>query len=57
MTKQFIQSGLATLLFVLAWWPGAAQAQSRDSLRRVYDTRTIYGYGDKYIRTYAKGVT
>ena len=49
MTKRFIQFGLATLAFLLGWGAPAARAQSRDSLLRVYDTRTIYGYGDKYI--------
>ena len=49
MTKRFIQFGLATLAFLLGWGTSTAQAQSRDSLLRVYDTRTIYGYGDKYI--------
>ena len=57
MRKQFIRFGLANLLtFLLLGWvsPAAAQvpsryAPSRDSLLRVYDTRTIYGYGDKYI--------
>ena len=57
MRKQFIRFGLANLLtFLLLGWvsPAAAQvpsryAPSRDSLLRVYDARTIYGYGDKYI--------
>ena len=49
MTKRFIQFGLATLALLLGWSAAAAQAQTRDSLLRVYDTRTIYGYGDKYI--------
>ena len=49
MTKRFIQFGLATLAFLLGWGTPAARAQSRDSLLRAYDTRTIYGYGDKYI--------
>ena len=49
MTKRFIQFGLATLVFLLGWGAPTARAQSRDSLLRVYDTRTIYGYGDKYI--------
>ncbi|WP_345112548.1 hypothetical protein [Hymenobacter algoricola] len=49
MTQRFIQVGLVTLVLLLGWAAPAAQAQTRDSLRRVYDTRTIYGYGDKYI--------
>ena len=49
MTKRFIQLGLATLVLLLGWGTPAARAQTRDSLLRVYDTRTIYGYGDKYI--------
>ena len=56
MYKRFIQSSLTNLVFLLLIWvsPAAAQgpsrnAPSRDSLMRVYDTRTIYGYGDKYI--------
>lgn len=56
MRKRLIQSGLVPLIFLLLGWvsPAAAQVlsprgQLRDSLVRVYDTRTIYGYGDKYI--------
>ena len=56
MRKRLIQSGLVALVFLLLGWvlPAAAQVSSlrgplRDSLVRVYDTRTIYGYGDKYI--------
>lgn len=49
MTKRFTQFGLATLVLLLGWCAPAAQAQTRDSLLRLYDARTIYGYGDKYI--------
>ena len=49
MTKRFIQFGLATLALLLGWAAPAARAQTRDSLLRVYDSRTIYGYGDKYV--------
>ena len=56
MRKRLTQSGLVPLVFLLLGWvsPAAAQVSSlrgqlRDSLVRVYDTRTIYGYGDKYI--------
>ena len=56
MRKRLIQSGLVPLIFLLLGWvsPAAAQVlsprgQLRDSLVRVYDARTIYGYGDKYI--------
>lgn len=49
MTKQFVQYGLVTLTLLLGWYSPTARAQSRDSLMRAYDTRTIYGYGDKYI--------
>ena len=56
MHKRLTQSGLVPLVFLLLGWvsPAAAQVSSlrgtvRDSLVRVYDTRTIYGYGDKYI--------
>ena len=41
MTKRFIQFGPATLALLLGWSAPAAQAQTRDSLLRVYDTRTI----------------
>ncbi|TDN38881.1 hypothetical protein E4631_21545 [Hymenobacter sp. UV11] len=50
------QGGLVPLVLLLVGWsmPAAAQLPIRneplrDSLVRVYDTRTIYGYGDKYI--------
>ncbi|MFD1872651.1 hypothetical protein [Hymenobacter bucti] len=56
MRNRLLQSGLPALVFLLLGWglPAAAQVPSRsglsrDSLMRVYDTRTIYGYGDKYI--------
>ena len=56
MSKRHFQSGLVPLIFLLLGWgsPVAAQGLSprgplRDSLARVYDARTIYGYGDKYI--------
>ena len=49
MPQRFHHIALVTLILLLRWGGPAAQAQSRDSLRRVYDTRTIYGYGDKYI--------
>ncbi|WP_223649572.1 hypothetical protein [Hymenobacter psoromatis] len=56
MRKLLFQASLTPLIFLLLGWvpPAAAQAPlrsglSRDSLVRVYDSRTIYGYGDKYI--------
>lgn len=56
MRAQLTQSGLVALVYLLLGWvsPAAAQVSSprgqlRDSLVRVYDARTIYGYGDKYI--------
>ena len=56
MRKRLTLLGLGPLVFLLLGWvsPVAAQVlsprgQLRDSLVRAYDTRTIYGYGDKYI--------
>ena len=56
MRKRLTLLGLGPLVFLLLGWvsPVAAQVSSprgqlRDSLVRAYDTRTIYGYGDKYI--------
>ncbi|SDY58552.1 hypothetical protein [Hymenobacter psychrophilus] len=56
MCKLLTQVGLVSLLILLLGWTLSAAAQvpaqagiSRDSLVRVYDTRTIYGYGDRYI--------
>ena len=49
MTKRFVQLGLATLVLLLGWYTPTVRAQTRDSLLRVYDARTIYGYGDRYI--------
>ncbi len=56
MRKRLTLLGLGPLVFLLLGWvsPAAAQVSSprgqlRDSLVRAYDTRTIYGYGDKYI--------
>ena len=56
MLERLAPPGLVLLVFLLLGWvsPAAAQAPRRsglprDSLVRVYDARTIYGYGDKYI--------
>lgn len=56
MRNLLTRGGLVPLVFLLLGWGSPAAAQvpfrngpSRDSLVRVYDTRTIYGYGDKYI--------